>query len=82
LAGTLQIAVTDEGPGLPEEMAALLDEVAPAAGYMQEGKGLGLWMSGHLIRRLGGHAEVERPGIGTRLVVSLPFASKQVPDAG
>jgi signal transduction histidine kinase len=82
LAGTLQIVVTDEGPGLPEEMAALLDEVAPAAGYMQKGKGLGLWMSGHLIRRLGGHAEVERPGIGTRLVVSLPFASKQVPDAG
>ena len=30
--GTLRIAVADEGPGLPEDMAALLDQAAPASG--------------------------------------------------
>jgi signal transduction histidine kinase len=76
--GTLQIAVSDEGSGLPVEMAILLDQTAPATGRMQENKGLGLWMSGHLIRRLGGRANVEYPGVGTRVVVSVPVALEHV----
>ena len=76
--GTLQIAVSDEGSGLPAEMAALLDQTAPVTGRMQENKGLGLWMTGHLIRRLGGRAKIEHEGVGTRVVVSVPVASEQV----
>ena len=76
--GTLQIAVSDEGSGLPADRAALLDQTAPVTGRMQENKGLGLWMTGHLIRRLGGRAKVDYPGIGTRVVVSVPVASEQV----
>jgi signal transduction histidine kinase len=76
--GILRIAVTDEGSGLPAEMATLLDQAAPATGRMQENKGLGLWMSGHLIRRLGGRANVEYPGVGTRVVVSVPVALEHV----
>jgi signal transduction histidine kinase len=76
--GTLQIAVSDEGSGLPAEIAALLDQTAPVTGRMQENKGLGLWMTGHLIRRLGGRAKVDYPGVGTRVVVSVPVASEQV----
>jgi len=79
--GMLKIAVTDHGPGLPEEMAALLDQAAPATGRVQQSKGLGLWMTGHLIRRLGGHADVEYPDVGTRVVVSLPVGPKEVFDA-
>jgi len=48
---------------------------------VQESKGLGLWMTGHLIRRLGGHADVEYPDVGTRVVVSLPVGPKEVFDA-
>lgn len=79
--GALQIAVSDEGPGLPKEMAALLYQTAPATGRMPETKGLGLWMSGHLIRRLGGHAEVKYPGVGTQITITLPIASTQARDA-
>jgi two-component system, OmpR family, sensor kinase len=77
----LRISVSDEGPGLSEEMAALLYQAASATGRLQETKGLGLWMSGHLIRRLAGHAEVKYPGVGTRVVMTLPVAAKQAGDA-
>ena len=48
---------------------------------MQQCKGLGLWMTGYLIRRLGGRAEVEYPGVGTRVVVSLPVMPNEAFDA-
>ena len=76
--GTLRIAVADEGPGLPEDMAALLHHGTPAPS--PESKGLGLWMTGELIRRLEGRAAVEYPGVGTQVVVTLPVLSKEVLD--
>jgi signal transduction histidine kinase len=79
--GMLQIAVADNGPGLPQEMAALLDQAAPATGRVRQSKGLGLWMTGHLIRRLGGRVVVEYPEVGTRVFVSLPIAAKELFDA-
>jgi signal transduction histidine kinase len=79
--GILQIAITDNGPGLPQEMAALLDQAAPETRRVQQNKGLGLWISGHMIRRLGGRAKVEYPEVGTRVVVSLPVAAKELFDA-
>jgi len=68
--GKLRIAVADRGPGLPKDMAALLhqDALAPPP----ETKGLGLWTTGDLVRRLGGHIDVEYPGVGTRVVVNVP----------
>ena len=70
-----QIAVTDQGPGLPEAMAALLNQAAPAPTSSPESKGLGIWTTSQLIRRLGGRVEVEYPGVGTRVVVNLPIKS-------
>ncbi|MBI1776215.1 MAG: HAMP domain-containing histidine kinase [Proteobacteria bacterium] len=69
--GALRIVVSDEGPGLPSDMAALLDqadEVPPP----RASKGLGLWTTGHLVRRLKGSVAVERPTGGTRVLVTLP----------
>jgi len=80
-AGTLRIAVADQGPGLPEDMAALLDQGAPATAPSPGSKGLGLWMTGQLVHRLDGRADVEYPGVGTRVVVTLPFLLKEALDA-
>jgi signal transduction histidine kinase len=71
-AGELRIAVADRGRGLPEEMAALLHQDAPAPAPSPESKGLGLWTTGDLVRRLRGHVEVKYPGVGTCVVVNLP----------
>ena len=78
---TLRVAVTDEGQGLPEDMTALLDQANAATASHKECKGLGLWMTGQLIHRLGGRAEVEYPAVGTRIVVMLPVARQESPDA-
>ncbi|MBV8334123.1 MAG: HAMP domain-containing histidine kinase [Alphaproteobacteria bacterium] len=75
----LQIVVADEGPGLPKDTAALLNRAASETAPSQESKGLGLWIIRHLIHRLGGRAEVEYPGVGTRVVVTLPVL-KEIPD--
>ena len=79
--GALRITVADQGPGLPKDMAALLDHGAAAAAPSLEGKGLGLWMTGQLIHRLDGRADVEYPGVGTRVVVTLPVLMKEALDA-
>jgi signal transduction histidine kinase len=71
----LRIAISDEGPGLPEELAALVER-ADAAAPSRDSKGLGLWTTGHLVHRLGGRIAVERPGSGTRITVTL-FVAKE-----
>ena len=76
----LRIAVADQGPGLPKDMAALLDQVAPAPTPSPQRKGLGLWTTGQLVRRLGGHIGVEHPGVGTRVVINLPIKSGEALD--
>jgi sensor histidine kinase regulating citrate/malate metabolism len=68
------------GPGLPEDMAALLYQDAPAPAPSPESKGLGLWTTGDLVRRLDGRVDIEYPGVGTRLVVSLPVGSGEAFD--
>src|SRR6516164_6936327 len=74
-AGNLRITVADCGPGLPDNMAALLHQNAPAfpPAPVPATKGLGLWTTGDLVRRLGGHIDIEYPGTGTRVVVNLPL---------
>jgi signal transduction histidine kinase len=77
-AEKLQIVIADRGRGLPEAMAALLHQSAPA--LAPECKGLGLWTSGDLVRRLGGRVDVEYPGTGTRIAVNLPLGSREAFD--
>jgi signal transduction histidine kinase len=78
--GVLRIAVSDEGAGLSEGMAVLLDHGAPATAPSSESKGLGLWMTGQLIHRLNGRADVEYPGAGTRVVVTVPVLLRDALD--
>jgi signal transduction histidine kinase len=62
---------------LPEDMAALLYQDAPAPAPSPESKGLGLWTTGDLVRRLGGRVVVEYPGVGTRIVINLPVGLRE-----
>ena len=78
LGRELEIVVRDHGTGLPREMVLLLDQIAAGAAPLPEGKGLGLWTTANAVRRLGGHIEVQYPGIGTRVVVTLPIAVPEV----
>jgi signal transduction histidine kinase len=79
--GLLRIAISDEGPGLPKNLAALLDPDAQLAAPSEENKGLGLWTTGQLVRRLDGRAAVEYPDPGTRVVVTFPVTSKEMLNA-
>jgi signal transduction histidine kinase len=74
--GALRIAVSDEGPGLPDDVAALLSPAGQIAAPSRESKGLGLWTTGNLIQRLNGVAAIERSDAGTRIVVTLPISSE------
>jgi two-component system, OmpR family, sensor kinase len=76
-AGKLRITVADQGLGLPEDMALLFHQDAPAPAPGPESKGLGLWTTGDLVRRLNGRVEVEYPAVGTRVVVTLPVGLRE-----
>lgn len=81
LEGTLRIAVCDEGPGLSEDILALLTSNGRLAAPPPDGRGLGLWTTGQLVGRLGGTAVVERKQLGTRIVVTLPTGTERVTHA-
>ena len=74
----LQIIVTDQGSGLPKEMASLLEQTPATATLWPESRGLGLWTTGHTVCRLGGYIDVQYPGIGTRIIVNLPIRAEEV----
>lgn len=72
---TLIIVVEDDGQGLPEGAARILEkpDAAPPIG---EG-GLGLWMVRRLTTELGGEiSHAPRPAGGTRIEVALPIGKR------
>lgn len=85
-AGHLAIEISDRGPGMPTEAVEGLtrrrgadgadgaDGGGGGSGGPPAGGGLGLWMVGLLLDRLGGMARVEtRPGGGTKVAMDLPL---------
>ena len=76
--GWLEIGVRDDGPGMPEMEANVLEngEETP----LNHGQGLGLWMVRMIVTQAGGEVTVEPTADGTEVRLRLP--SKQVPGAG
>lgn len=71
--GHLRIAVSDEGPGLPRESAAILVDVDPGPA-VRAGHGLGLWMVRRMVDACGGTATVEGgPSGGSVVTLVLPI---------
>jgi signal transduction histidine kinase len=78
--GEVEIAVTDAGPGIPDdERARAFDRDWRSAIPAYRGAGPGLALVKGLVEAQGGHVRVEAPaGGGARFVVALPID----PDAG
>jgi signal transduction histidine kinase len=81
--GTLRIRVADQGPGLPEEVAARLEGVAAggAQGHGGQGgdpgadRGMGVAVVMRLVESLEGRVSVRSvPGEGTEVTLELPLA--------
>jgi two-component system phosphate regulon sensor histidine kinase PhoR len=75
--GMLEIAVTDDGPGIPAEARERIFErfyrVDKARSREQGGTGLGLAIVKHVVQAHGGEARIEdAAGQGARFVVTLP----------
>jgi len=69
---TLTIRVSDQGPGMPAEVAALLEGDGRAA-PPGEGTGLGAWMVSRLVHELGGKVRVTaRAEGGTAVEIAIP----------
>jgi len=90
-----EIAVRDTGPGLPatlqERVFGDTESYVPVAGTEEDasatsldaeqriGMGIGLAHANALVRRHGGHIDVEsEPGFGTELTVRLPLGREHV----
>jgi signal transduction histidine kinase len=71
--GGVRIAVEDNGPGIPAEVAARLFEPFVTSKPIGEGTGLGLALSREYVTSFGGRLELlSTAGAGTRFAISLP----------
>ncbi len=77
--GFICYSVTDNGPGVPEEMMdRIFEEFARVGGEKREGHGIGLSIVRRIVERLGGEVHVGpgAGGLGSRFAFSLPEVSE------
>ncbi|MYM84961.1 GHKL domain-containing protein [Duganella sp. FT50W] len=76
--GRALIAVTDSGPGIPEQIRAHLFEPFFTTKPQGKGLGLGLAISEQIIREFGGELRAEAVAAGgARFVIVLPLAEQE-----
>jgi signal transduction histidine kinase len=85
--GSVQVAVSDRGSGIPrEDLPHIFDRFHQAGETLTrevEGAGLGLYITKRLVEAMGGSIEVtSEPGRGTTFTVNLPQASPSPVRAG
>jgi len=73
--GIVVITISDSGPGIPPDILERVFD--PFYTTKENGTGLGLFITQHIITAHGGNVEVEsRPGQGATFRVALPVASR------
>lgn len=71
--GMLEVAIEDDGPGVPPEMQSMIFEAFYTTKPASQGTGLGLSISAEIARSHGATIRVEdRPGGGARFVIPFP----------
>lgn len=79
-ADMLLVAVSDNGPGIPEDQRGAIFNVFESS-KGSRGTGIGLPVSRKILREHGGRVRVEGgPGEGTRFVLSWPRGNATIPD--
>ncbi len=73
--GSVQLRVSDNGPGIPAENLTRIFE-AFFTTKEELGTGLGLWVSRQIVEKHGGTINVESTPAGTSFTVSLPSAAQ------
>ncbi|ESS05433.1 MAG: histidine kinase-, DNA gyrase B-, and HSP90-like ATPase [uncultured archaeon A07HB70] len=69
----LRIEIADNGPGMPEAEARVLETGEETA--LNHGKGLGVWKIRMLTKQVGGKISVQKETDGTTLHLKLPEGS-------
>jgi signal transduction histidine kinase len=78
--GGAEIAVEDEGPGVPDEIKAIVFEPFRQGTGVRSGAGIGLSLAAKFAQLHGGRAWVEdRPGGGAAFRVFLPGETRRAP---
>jgi signal transduction histidine kinase len=77
---TVEIRLTDDGPGVPDEALDKLFNVFYRVDQSRntKGNGLGLAISQKIITRMGGTMRAELPGSGLSICICLPLAAGAV----
>jgi two-component system NtrC family sensor kinase len=71
--GEMLVSVTDNGPGIPEEMLRKVFDPFFTTKSAGKGTGLGLWISYGIMEKMGGNISVNsNVGEGTTFVVRIP----------
>ncbi|HTJ81147.1 MAG TPA: ATP-binding protein [Polyangiaceae bacterium] len=76
-AGMAEIAIIDNGPGVPQDLRERIFDPFFTTKPRGQGTGLGLSISSDIVRKHGGTLNVERPDAGgAKMVVRLPLAAE------
>lgn len=70
--GGVEVAVTDEGPGIPANEIAVLEDGTETP--LEHGSGLGLWLVHWAVSSLGGEVTFERAAEGSTVRLWIPEA--------
>ncbi len=74
---TVRVAISDDGPGISEEVQERIFDAGFTTKSSEQGSGLGLSISRRIVQNHGGSLEVKsRPGTGTTFTMSLPRTPK------
>jgi two-component system NtrC family sensor kinase len=69
----IHVRITDNGPGIPEEMQKKVFDPFFTTKAASKGTGLGLWVSYNIIEKLGGSITLRSEvGKGSTFTVQLP----------
>ena len=78
----VDIAVQDNGPGVPQELRTRIFDPFFTTKSAVDGVGLGLFVAEGLVRSAGGRLTLDRSNAGARFVVELPRAAATNPGDG